>query len=82
MRRVYESHCPKQVPVQAISLWIQIRELLSEKPKLEFFEEEVPSEDEVTPLRTKVKSYNTSSSTANLPKAQPGDDWFKDEELQ
>lgn len=75
MRKFYECHDPKQ----AFSLWVQIRDLLSEKPEMEFFAE-ARSEDEVIPLRKETKSYNTSSSTTTLLKAQLGDDWMNDEE--
>jgi hypothetical protein len=80
IRRFYEWHGPKQVPVQAFLLWEQIKDLLSEKPEMEFFAEEAPSEEEVTPLRTKTNSYNTSSHTTNLIKVEPGDDCISDEE--
>jgi hypothetical protein len=80
MRRFHECHGPKQVPVQAFSLWVQITTLLSEKPEVEFFAEEAPSEEEVTPLRTKTTAHNTSSPTASLLK--PGDDCISDEEEQ
>lgn len=78
-RKFYESQGPKQVPVQAFLLWVQIRDLLSEKPEMEFFTEQAPSEDEVAPLRTETKSYNRSPSEANLRKAQPGDEWVSNE---
>lgn len=43
MRRYYETHGPGAVPIPTFSIWIQIRDLLTDKTEMEFLIEETPS---------------------------------------